>query len=111
MSQAMNYAQVANKQKKVVCEEKDVLILTYEDGKVNYKISKSAEFLEREHAELEKKLANSLQVRMNRAIEEIEARRCERRKKDMDEYGYDHYTKEFYYECPETPENSDDEEE
>jgi len=106
----MNYAQVANKQKKVVCEEKDVLILTYEDGQVKYRINKSAEFLEREYAELEKKLANLLQVRMNRAIGEIEERRRQNRKRDMDEYGYDHYTQEFYYECPETPENSDEEE-
>jgi len=106
----MNYAQVAQKQEEVVRQEKDVLILTYENGNVKYTISKSAEFLEREYAELEKKLANSLQVRMNRAIGEIEERRRQNRKRDMDEYGYDHYTKEFYYECPETPENSDEEE-
>lgn len=110
MSQAINYAQVAKQQKEIIREEKDVLLLTYENGIVKYRINKSAEFLERERISLEKKLANSLEVRMNKAIEEMETRRQQYRKKDMDNYGYDHYTKEFYYECPEALDNSDEDE-
>ena len=102
MSQPMNYAQVAQKKEEIVREEKDVMILRYNDGRVECTINKSAELLEREQIRREKKLANSLQVRMNKAIEEIEKRRWQYRKRDIESYGYDQYTKDFYYECPES---------
>ena len=106
MSQSMNYAEIAQKQKDIVCEVKDLLILTFKDGMVDYRINKSQELLERERIQAEKDAA--FEVRMAKAIEEMETRRQAYRQKDMDDYGYDHYTQEFYYECPES---SDEEEE
>jgi hypothetical protein len=110
MSQPMNYAQVAQKTEEFVREEKDLLVLRFKDGRVEYTLNKSEELLELERKR-EKKLANSLQVRMKKAVEEIETRRRQNRKKDMDDYGYDHYTKEFYYTCPETSESEISDEE
>lgn len=111
MSQPIKYAEAAQKQTEIVQEEKDLMILRFNNGQVEYTINKSAELLEREHKRREKNLANSLQVRMNKAIEEIEKRRCQNRQKDMEDYGYDHYTKDFYYECPESSEEENSEEE
>ena len=110
MSQPMNYAQVAQKKEEIVREEKDLLILRFKDGRVEYTLNKSEKLLELERNR-EKKLANSLQVRMKKAVEEIETRRRQNRIKDMDDYGYDHYTQEFYYNCPETSESEISDEE
>ena len=107
MAQSMNYAEVAQKQKDIVCEQKDLLILSFKEGKVQYTINKSQELLERERIQAEKN-AISLEADMAKAVADIERRRQEYREKDMEDYGYDHYTKEFYYECPES---SDEEEE
>lgn len=106
MAQSMNYAKVAQKQQTVVQEVKDLLLLTFKDGMVDYRINKSQELLERERIQAERNAA--FEVRMAKAIEEMEKRRQAYRQKDMEDYGYDHYTKEFYYECPES---SDEEEE
>ena len=35
---------------------------------------------------------------MSKAVSEIEQRRIMYKEKDLENYGYDHYTKEFYYE-------------
>ena len=35
---------------------------------------------------------------MSKAVAEIEERRIMYKEKDLENYGYDHYTKEFYYE-------------
>ena len=104
----MNYAQVAQTEQKIVREEKDLLILTFKDGSVEYTINKSQELLERERIQAEKN-AISLEVRMAKAVREIERRRQEYRQKDIEAYGYDHYTKEFYYECPESSDEEEDE--
>jgi hypothetical protein len=44
---------------------------------------------------------------MSKAVAAIEERRIMYRMKDLENYGYDHYTQEFYYE----PEESDSDEE
>ena len=102
----MNYVKMAQTETTVVNLEKDVLILKFENGKVVYSINKSEELLEQHRLEAEKR-EDSLRVSMNKAVISIENRRLQFRRKQMEEYGYDHYTKEFYYECPES---SDEEE-
>ena len=103
------YAEALKKQATIVQEkEKDVLLLSYHEGNVKYELIKSKEYEERQQKEAEKKkFRNSLVVQMQKAVEEIDARQAYYRLKDMNEYGYDHYTQEFYYKFPE----SDSEEE
>lgn len=43
---------------------------------------------------------------MSKAVTEIEERRIMYKEKELENYGYDHYTQEFYYE----PESDSDEE-
>lgn len=88
----------------VVQEIKDVLLMKFDNGKVVYTLNKSKEYKEEEKKTMEK---NSLHVQMCKAIAEIEARRIEYRKRDLVNYGYDYYTKEFYY-CPENSEDEDE---
>lgn len=73
--------------------------VVYEFGK------KSADTLNREKKKKEKEELEDENYRMNMAIEEMELRRLGYRAKDIEDYGYDKYTEEFYYE-PE-PENDD----
>jgi hypothetical protein len=103
----MNYAKVSKTEKKVVLEEKDVLVIKYKDGNIVYSMNKSEEFLKRERFEAEKR-EDLLRVQMNKAVNNIEFRRSEYKRKELEDYGFDNYTKEFYYECPES---SDEEEE
>lgn len=108
MSHAMNYAEMAKKQQEVIKEkEKDVLFLKFKDGIVHYSIDKSDDLLEQERLQAEKEMEDSLEVRMSKAVLDIERRRRRYRKEDMQNYGFDSYTKEFYYKCPESSEEED----
>jgi hypothetical protein len=106
MSGSMNYAKAIQKEKKIVVQEKDVLFMHFKDGNVVYSINKSEELLQNEQNEAEKQ-EDLLRVQMNKAVREIEARRSEYRRKCVEDYGHDYYTKDFNYTCPES---SDEEE-
>ena len=59
---------------------------------------------EGEKSEALKQPVYDIQQRMNKAIDEIEARRQMYKEKDLEDYGYDHYTQDFYYEPEEESE-------
>lgn len=110
-SKSMNYAAMAQKpEEKIVQENPDMLMLKFVDGKVTYTFNKSQSFIETEKAEAEKYLAkNSIDAQMRRAVADIDKRRRYYRNQDFNNYGYDKYTKEFYYTCPESSDTSDEE--
>jgi len=109
MSSQSNYAAVVQKpEEKIVQKEMDMLLLTFVDGKVNYEMNKSQTFLEEEKEEHAKWMTkNSIDAQMRRAVSDIDKRRNEYRKQDIINYGYDKYTKEFYYQ--ESSDSSDEE--
>ena len=62
---------------------------------------------EYKNTKVEDEEEEDLHYEMSKAVTAIEERRIMYRMKDLENYGYDHYTQEFYYEQPE----SDSEEE
>lgn len=74
------------------------------ENHVLIRFDKNIMVYEGEKNEAPKQPYYDIQQRMNKAIDEIEARRQMYRKKDLEDYGYDHYTQEFYYEPEEEEE-------
>ena len=102
-----SYKKAISAEKKIIIE--DQLVLTWKNGVVYEYGPKSEDTKKREKMQEERRarmeLENDIQLRMNRAIEEIEQRRIAYRLKDLEDYGYDKYTNDFYYE----PEESNEE--
>lgn len=105
----LNYKKAIDVEKKKVIE--DQLVLRWNNGVVYEYGPKSEETKKREQMQEEKRermeIENSIHVQMGKAVAEIENRRLAYRLKDLEEYGYDKYTNEFYYE-PEPEEECDD---
>jgi hypothetical protein len=104
----MDFKNAIFTEKKVVIQE-DHVFMKWDNGVVYEYGMKSKDTIKREQKQAEKQakkeeLENDLDYQMNLAIEKIEERRIAYRNKDLEDYGYDNYTKDFYYEPPEEEE-------
>ena len=98
----MEYAQALKKRAVVKEEEaKDVLILTFHNGEVQYRMNKTPALEEKLKREAEAESSkNSLAARMQKAVNDISDRQAAYKKKDLEDYGYDHYLQDYSYKCP-----------